>query len=522
MSILIQNGYVIPAAKAAHLPRADILVREGRIAAIGVDLLGSPGIGGEGLEIVDASDRLVLPGFVNAHTHSNESFEQGFYDALPLEIWLMHKYPPFALPQLEERAHYLRTMILAIESLRSGVTTVQDDLINQPGDPAAFDGAAAAYRDLGLRASITTSMGDRDMLEPLPWAKDMLDPELHARLATVRARPTADHLALFERNFDKWSGTANDRLRVILGPVGPQWCSDALMQAATEISLARGISVHTHTLESKTHAVQADQIYGKPLVEHLDDIGVLTPNFTLNHAVWLTDPEIALLGERGSCMTHNPLSNLKLGAGIARIPDLLAAGVPIGLGTDGTSTSDRADMFRSLALAAVTHRAGEMDHTRWPTAEDAFAMATTGAARTAMLGDDIGTLEVGKKADIILIDRSDYGLIPLHKPVQQLTYAVNSEAVRTVLVDGVVVMRERELTMIDERAMKNEIREAAEDYLKVHVPRMEEAAKPWDPYWKAFQLRVAHTAVPASSAPVRLPCGCTVAMPHTKTPFACG
>lgn len=522
MSILIQNGYLIPGARDEHLPCADILVEDERIAAIGVDLIGQMGLDRETLEIIDASDRLVLPGFVNAHTHSNESFEQGFYDALPLEVWLLHKYPPFGVPQLEERAHYLRTMLLAIECLRSGVTTVQDDLINHSGDTAAFDGSAAAYRDLGLRASITTSMGDRDMLEPLPWAKEMLEPALYDRLATLKARPTEDHLALFERNYAKWNATADDRLRVILGPIGPQWCTDELMRRSTEISLDRGIPVHTHTLESKTHAVQSDQIYGKPLVEHLNDIGVLTPNFTLNHAIWLTDSEIDLLGEHGSCMTHNPLSNFKLGAGIARIPDLQKAGVPIGLGTDGTSTSDRADMFRSLALAAVSHRVGDMDSANWPTAEDAFNMATTGAARTALLQDDIGTLEVGKKADIILVDRDDYGLIPLYKPVQQLTYAVNSDAVRTVLVNGVVVMRERELTLVDEKALKAEIREAAEDYLKVHIPEMEEAVKPWEPYWREFQIRVGETHVPASKAPVRLPCGCLVnAMTHTRTPFRC-
>lgn len=514
MPILIKDAYVVPGAGRDPLARADILIEGDRIAAIGPDLTAT-----EVDETIDASDRIVLPGFVNAHTHSNESFEQGFYDALPLEVWLLHKYPPFAVKPLPERVHYLRTMLLAIECVRSGVTTVQDDLINRLGELAVFDGAAAAYRDLGLRAAITTSMSDRDFIEPLPWFEAMLAPDLRAELATLHARPWREHIALFERHFAEWDGVADGRIRVILGPLGPQWCTDDLMQAATDISLARAIPVHTHTLESKVHAVQGQMLYGKPIVEHLADIGALTPNFTLNHAIWLTDRELDLVAEHGCSITHNPVSNLKLGAGVARVPEMIDRGINIALGTDGTSTSDRADMLRSLAIAAIVHRVGDMDYARWPTAEDAVRMATEGGAHSALLGDDIGTIAVGAKADLVLYDRSDYGFIPLKDAVAQLTYAVNSEAVRTVLVDGRVVMRERVLTGIDEAAIKAEMKEEAERYLRDHVPDMEAAVKRFEPYWRQMQLRTAATEVPASRAPVRLPCGCHPGFPHTRTPF---
>ncbi|SDB36570.1 amidohydrolase [Bauldia litoralis] len=513
MPILIKDAYLVPGAGRPHLPRADILVEGDRIAAIGRDLPAGDA------ETIDASDRIVLPGFVNAHTHSNESFEQGFYDALPLEVWLLHKYPPFAIKPLPERVHYLRTMLLAIESVRSGVTTVQDDLINRLGETEIFDGAAAAYRDIGLRAAITTSMSDRDMIEPLPWVDEMLAPSLRDELATIKAKPWPDHIALFERHFAKWDGTSDGRIRVILGPLGPQWCSDALMQATTEISLARRIPVHTHTLESKVHAVQGEMLYGKPIVEHLADIGVLNPNFTLNHAIWLTDRELDLIAERGCSVTHNPVSNLKLGAGIARVPEMIARGINIALGTDGTCTSDRADMLRSLATAAIVHRVGEMDYATWPTAEDAVRMATEGGARSALLHNETGTVTVGMKADLVLYDRSDYGFIPLKDAVAQLTYAVNSEAVRTVLVDGRVIMRERILTGIDEPAIKAEMKEEAERYLRDHVPAMEAAVKRFEPYWRQMQLRAGAETVPASTAPVRLPCGCHPGFAHTRTPF---
>ena len=516
-SILIRNGYVIPGAHRPHLDRADIFIDGDRVAAIGPDLLQQQAIAARAPRVIDAAKRIVIPGFINAHTHSNESFSQGFWDALPLEVWILHKYPPFALKPLPERTHYLRTMLLAIESVRSGITMVQDDLINRLSETAAFDGSAAAYRDIGLRAAITTSMSDRQFLEPLPWLDELMDPAMRAELATLPVVGWREHIAMFERNAAKWHGAANGRIRAILGPVGPQWCSNELLQAATEISLARDLPVHTHTLESKLQAVQAQLMYGRPMVEHLDDLGVLTKNFTLNHAIWLTDGEIERLGGRGCSISHNPLSNLKLGSGIARVRDLKKAGVNVALGTDGASTSDRADMLRSLGMAALIHRVGDMDYDTWVTAEEAFEMATIGSARSTGLADDIGTIDVGKKADLVLLDREDYGFIPLFRPIQQLAYAVNSDAVRTVLVDGEVVMDERALTRIDEAAIKAEMIEAANAYVRDNMANMEKLAARFHPYYRAAHMRAALTNVPASRAPVRLPCGCHPGFRHTLT-----
>ena len=511
MALLIRNTMAVMDAVSAPRDTTDILIEAGRIARIDRGIEAPAGA-----KVLDGTNLIAIPGFVNAHTHSNESFEQGFYDALPLEVWLAWKYPPFAVPRLPERVHYLRTMLLAIECVRSGITTVQDDLINGLADPQAFDGSAAAYRDLGLRASITVSMSDKPPLVSMLWTDDFLASDLRDELSKARALTWQEHFALFERHYAKWNGAARDRIRVILGPIGPQWCTDDLLQAATELSLARGIAVHTHTLESKIHTVQSEQFYGRPMVEHLAALGVLTPNFALNHAIWLTDPEIALLAEKGSSITHNPVSNLKLGCGIARIPALLKAGVSVGLGTDGTSTSDRADMFRSLGLAAMLHRLADLDYETWTDAADAFHMATVGAARTALLHHDVGRLAVGMKADISLIDRHDYGLIPLKRPIVQLAYAVNSDAVKTVIVDGEIVMEDRALTKVDETALKLEIREEAERYLRDHVPLMETVAKRYESYWRQTHMRAAATAVPASHAPVRLGCSCSEhAMIHT-------
>jgi 5-methylthioadenosine/S-adenosylhomocysteine deaminase len=514
--ILIRGGYVVPGANRPHLDGADILIDDGRIAAIGPGLAQSEAVARRNPRVIDATKRIVIPGFINAHTHSNESFCQGFWDALPLEVWILHAYPPFSLTPLPERTHYLRTMLLAVESVRSGVTTVQDDLINRLGETAAFDGSAAAYRDIGLRAAITTSMSDRPFLEPLPWVDELMAPAIKAELATLPTATWTDQMAMFE-HFARWHGAADGRIRAILGPVGPQWCTDDLLQAATEVSRTRGLPVHTHTLESKLQAVQGELMYGRPIVEHLDSLGVLTEHFTLNHAIWLTDHEIEIIGARGASISHNPLSNLKLGSGIARVRELKNAGVNVALGTDGTSTSDRANMLRSLGMAALIHRVGDMDYETWVTAEEAFEMATEGSARACGLGADIGVLEVGRKADLVLLDREDYGFIPLYRPLAQLAYAVNSDAVRTAVIDGEIVMDERALTKIDEAAIKAEMIEVATAFVRDHMPRMERMAARFLPYYRAAHMRAAATDVPASRAPVRLPCGCHAGFRHTRS-----
>lgn len=517
--LLLSNATLVPGPHRPHATGVDIFIDNGLIAAVGSGLMADQAIAGAQPRVIDCSKRLALPGFINAHTHSNESFAQGFWDALPLEVWLLHLYPPFVLKPMPERFHYLRTMLLAIESVRSGATTIQDDLINRLCELEAFDGPAAAYRDIGLRAAITTSMGDRQFLDPLPWTDELLTPEMKRELATLPYRAAAEQIALFHRHYGKWNGAGDGRIRVILGPIGPQWCTDDLLQEATEISLARGLPVHTHTLESKLQAVQAQHLYGCTMISHLDRLGALTPNFTLNHAIWLTDRDIEIIGARGCSISHNPLSNLKLGSGIARVRALKNAGVNVALGTDGTSTSDRADIYRSLGMAALLHRAGDMDYETWITAEEAFEMATTGSARSTGLADQIGLIEVGRKADIQLIDKEDYGLIPLFKPIQQLAYAVNSDAVRTLIVDGCVIMDERRLTKIDEEAIKAEMMEVAEAYVRDHMPEKERMASRFLPFYRALHMRAAQTDVPASTAPVRIACGC-MSQPLRHT-FSC-
>lgn len=475
MATLIRNGRVLTnnASRAVH-DRADILIEGEKIIAIGPDLEAA------GAEVVDASRMLVMPGFVDAHMHSNEGFEMGRYDNLPLEIWLSEVYPPFGARSLSWDDHYLRAMMVAIVSVKSGVTTLQDDCINMFFDPNALDATATAYRDLGLRASITSSMWDHNFLGGLPFLRDIMPGDLKARLEALPQVPWQEQIALFRNHSSKWH--ERDGIRIILGPCGPQRCSDALMEEVAGLSADLDLPIHCHVLETKTQAVTGQEFYGKTLVAHLKDVGAMTHRLTMNHAIWLTDDDIAIMGEAGCSTTHNPLANLKLGSGVSPVRRLKNAGVNVALGCDGVASADTADIFHAIKSAAMLHKIGGFDYTDWVGAHEAYEMATHGGAKSAMIEDRVGSLEVGKDADIILLDRYDWGFLPLHDPIQQIAFSVNSDAVKTSFIRGRKVMDNRRLTLVDEDDLRGRISEAAERFRRDDCPKMSAGAaevRPW-------------------------------------------
>jgi 5-methylthioadenosine/S-adenosylhomocysteine deaminase len=496
VALLIANGHVVTGdGRDTRLARGDILVVGNRIAGIGEDLGREAGTAAPDLEIIDASGSIVMPGLINAHVHSNEGFEQGAYDNLPLELWLLQSYPPWGMPQLTEHQHYLRTMLTATEAIRSGTTTLQDDLLHFLGTPEGVDGAARAYRDAGLRAFITVTMWNRPLADSLPFARELFPQPLQAELAAAPAPEVRHILDLFRHHFANWHGR-DGRLGILLGPCGTQRCTDELLLEVNDLSRVHGIGVHSHVLETRTQAVTAQRLYGKSMVEHMDDLGMLTPRLTINHGIWLTEREIALLGAAGCSVTHNPLSNLKLGSGVCPVRRLLAAGANVALGTDGLTTSDTGDMVEALRAAALLHKIGATDYDTWITAGEAFRMATMGGARSCLAEKDIGSIEVGKRADIILLDRSAWGFIPLHDPIRQLAFSVTSEAVTHTIVDGRVLMRDRVIAVFDESAIKAEVADCAEQFRRQHMPRMRAGAARLAPYVDAIYQRAMSTPLP--------------------------
>jgi 5-methylthioadenosine/S-adenosylhomocysteine deaminase len=263
--------------------------------------------------------------------------------------------------------------------------------------------------------------------------------------------------------------------------------------------------MHCHVLETRTQAVTAQALYNTTMIEHMRDLGMLGPRLTINHAIWLTERDIDLLGQHGCSITHNPLSNLKLGSGVCPIRRLLRAGVNVALGTDGLTTSDTADMVAALRAAALLHKVGTADYTEWVSADEAFAMATRGGARSCLAERMIGSLEIGKKADIILLDRAAWGFIPLNDPVRQLAYSVTSEAVTHTIVDGRVLMRDRVITVLDEAAIKAEVIDCAEHFRRDDMPRMRVGAQRLAPHIGAIYRRAMATPLPDHPGTPRRP-----------------
>ncbi|WP_319533037.1 amidohydrolase family protein [uncultured Cohaesibacter sp.] len=480
MAILLKNGLMINQSPSAHsFATGDILIDGDRIIGKGTDL-SARAAEFKDVEIIDATDKIVLPGFIDAHMHSNEGFEMGRYDNLPLEIWLSEVYPPLGAPHLSWRDHYLRAMLIAIISLKSGVTTLQDDVINISGTPDAVDATATAFRDAGLRGWITASMWDESYCNSLPFVSELMPKDLKAQLDATPAPDWKAQIDLFEELSGKWHGT--DNMRIILGPCGPQRCSEKLLQEVASLSEARDLPVHCHVLETKTQAVTGAEKYGRTLVQFLKDMGLMTHRLTMNHAIWLTDEDIATMGAAGCSTTHNPLANLKLGSGVSPVRKLKNAGVNVALGCDGVASADTADIFVAFKAAAGLHKIGSFDYQDWVSAHEVYDMATTAGARSSLMEDEVGTLEEGMLADVILLDKTDWAFMPLHDPIKKIAFSANSDVVTHSIVGGKVVMRDRKLTLVSEADLRGEIAEAAARFERDNCPLMSKGAAPVRPY----------------------------------------
>jgi cytosine/adenosine deaminase-related metal-dependent hydrolase len=408
--------------------------------------------------ILDGRRRLAVPGMVDAHYHSNEAFLKGSFDDMPLEVWLLHGYPLVNEVPQTERDLYIRTLVGCLELLRTGTTTVVDFLYELPSPTmSTLEPVMAAYRDAGMRVVLALSIWDLPWTETVPLDLDLVPIELREPIA---ARPPAasEWLALCRDAIGQWHGDSG-RMHVGLAPSGPQRCTPELLVSLAGMADDHDLAVHTHCLETRLQSVTGREMLGKTLVAHLDDIGVLSRRWSLVHGIWVTDADVEIMARAGATAVHLPQANLKLGDGIAPIPAYLAAGVNVALGTDGISTNDTRDMFEAVKLAAMLHKVHQPRYERWVGADDAWRMATTGGARSANLDAVTGSIEPGRRADIVLLDLDDDAFTPLNEPLYHLAYCLPSRAVREVFVDGQLVVSEGRSTLVDQEAVMEEVRE---------------------------------------------------------------
>jgi cytosine/adenosine deaminase-related metal-dependent hydrolase len=479
-----QNALVI-AMDDAHgsVPfRADVLVDGDRFVSVrpagerpaSSDVADTATDGAlDGVTVVDATDLLLIPGLVNAHTHSWEVLLRGTSDRVPLEIWTLLSYPPAGVAPVPPRLVYLRTMVAAIESLLGGVTTVLDDVGELPHQTLEAIGQVfAAYDDIGLRATCTGTVVDVPIVDRLPFADEVLPAEVLAESRSSMAAPDVvqrDYLAFSEaaRELAARHAGGTGRIRYAVAPSAPQRVTDALLRRAADVARENGEVLHLHLLETKLQAELAHTRYaGRTIVQHLDDLGVLGENVTLAHGIWLTSGDLELLARSGATVVHNPLSNLKLGSGVLPWRALHDAGVRVALGSDGASSNDSLRMLEVVKAAALLHTLTDPDYGAWPSVDEVLHAATVAGARAAGWADAAGRIAPGLKADFVVLDlTTTTNFTPLNDAARQLVFSEDGRSIEQVWVDGRLVVDTGRCTLIDADALLSEFRAEAARYL---------------------------------------------------------
>jgi cytosine/adenosine deaminase-related metal-dependent hydrolase len=449
-SLLIDSAAILTLDEADRfLERGSILIEGGGISQVGeVDRSKAD-------RVIDGRRFLAVPGLVNAHTHTPGALSAGTQDSAshPAFMWLNQADTSGRTP----REVYVSAMLNSAQMLLGGITTSIDHFPAQNFGPEDVAAAVKAYRDSGMRTVLGLRVFDDDFGDifpsdrPLPadLAKDL------ERIKPLPPKPLAETRRLIEDSI-RLHHRPEERVSVFPAPTNPVRCSDELLTMCRELAERHDLGIHTHLLESKVQTSLAQRRYGRTMVQQLERLGLLSPRLSCAHTIWIEDEDIARLAASGTVVVHNPESNLKLGTGIAPIAKMLAAGVTVALGTDGSVTNDNLVLHEAIRLAAMLGRVAERERSKWVTARQALAMATDGGARAVQMPKSIGRIQAGYRADVVLYDLDTPAWTPFNDPVQQMVFAETGSSVHTVIVDGVVVVEDREIKAFDAAAIISE------------------------------------------------------------------
>ena len=433
----------------------DLLIENGRIAAI-----ENPGFGvSDDTELISASDRLLIPGLVNAHTHSHGALNRGAVDdKVSLEMFLSGGGASTRARGIEDK--YLSAALSAAEMIRKGCTACFDLTVELPGPSReGISAVARAYRDAGMRAVVAPMIADRTIYQALPGLLDALPESLRAQYAALAAAPIEQIFATCRDILANWEFDRR-QIRPALGPTIPLHCTDPFLTECTRLAREYDTPLQTHLAESRAQAAIARTRYGTSLVAHLERLGFLSEHLSVAHAIWLDDEEIARLSAAGVRVAHNPSSNLRLGSGVAPVRRMLSAGLKVGIGTDSSNTSDGQNMFEATRLAAYLSRIDGFVAEDWISAADAFDLSTEGSA--SVLGfEKIGRLAVGYEADIVFLRLDSPHFVPLRAPLLQMVFGENGASVDTVMIGGRVVFHDGKLLTLDEALLRRQAEAAA-------------------------------------------------------------
>ncbi len=396
---------------------------------------------------IDGQNKLLLPGFVNAHTHSSEMWQRGLIPPLPLELWIAELYE-FA--PLEPEQIYLSALGTAVETLLSGGTSVVDHLVLIPGrELETIAAAVRAYREIGIRAFIGPLIQDASLTTGMPTGESQQNHPPYFRSTTATLELMAEVVSQFHQ--------PDEGVDILVAPTGIQLCSDALFEGCVELSDRYQICRHAHLLETKAQKQLAQEKYGCSAVAHLQQIGYLGDRTSLAHCVWLSDADIAILAETQSTVVHNPLSNLRLGSGVAPILKYLQAGVNVTFGCDGAASNDSQDLLEAIKIGSILHNITDPDYHHWISPRQAVEMASLGGAKGLNMAWQLGSLTVGKKADLVLYDLKSLSLLPRTDPIGLLVLGRPTQAVHSVWVNGKQVVGNCQMTTINVDELRQQL-----------------------------------------------------------------
>lgn len=396
---------------------------------------------------IDGRRFIALPGLINAHCHSPANLSRGLFDSRPLEIW--RTYYRATLRAMAAEDFYASALLGAMEMLKTGTTTVLDHFFGNQAVPYMGAGdAIRAMRDLGLRHVVSLTLSDRRYEETVPLeetsAAHQLEIERMSRSETRATDSWLEECANFIAEFHD-----PEKLTTCCpGPSAVQRCTDRLLQGAARLSERDRLPLHIHLAETRTQKLMGPKLYGTSLLGHLESLGVLGANVSLAHSIWIEEGDIDLFAKSGATAVHNPASNLRLGSGLAPVPNMLAAGVHVALGTDGAASNDGQNMFDAIRLASLIHNPSQADFRLWVTPRQALGMATWEGVRA--FGLQAGVLAAGALADVVLLRRDTTAFTPLNNIVSQIALCENGSSVDTVIVDGEIVVEAGRLTRMKE------------------------------------------------------------------------
>jgi cytosine/adenosine deaminase-related metal-dependent hydrolase len=419
-----------------------IAIKDNRIAAVGkTDALLRQYSGDQ---VIDVKGKLIIPGLIDTHVHLAQALIRGCADDMALIQWLCERV--WVLQgNFTHDDGYVSARLCIAEMLKSGTTTFLESML---AHRYGFDGIARAVDESGIRACLAGIVMD---IGTYATQSSSMHPGM------VESRETSLFGVLDMHS--KWHGAANDRVHVWFGPRTPGGVSSELYREMSDYAHQRDMGITMHLAEVEADKIFLNEKYGLSPVYYAESVGLLGPKTVLVHMVWLARADIDKLAETRTSVSHNPSSNSKLASGVCKVPQMLASGVNVALGCDGGPSNNDYDLVREMKLAAIIHKAVTNNPLIVP-AETVLEMATINGARALGLEQEIGSLEVGKKADLVVIDLNRLHTTPSPNPISSLVYTATGAEVDTVVVDGRIVVEHGQLLTMDE----NEVMEQAHQH----------------------------------------------------------